>query len=205
MSKWKSLKPIHQDFLKEMENIGAGHAATALSQMLGRPIGMVVPEVTLCDINRLAEMIGEEEEQVSCISIAVTGDVSFDMVFLLKYASAISLANDLMGLLPSTYSEINDIVQSALNEVGNILIGSFLTAISTLTGLETRPSVPAYANDMLCAVMSAALLERGYYDEQVLAIGTRFTDNDVVIDGYLFMLPQYNVLRKIFESVGIKS
>ena len=120
MSKWKSLQPIHQDFLKEMENIGAGHAATALSQMLSRPIGMVVPEVTLCDINRLAEMIGEEEEQVSCISIAVTGDVSFDMIFLLKYDSAISLANDLMGLLPSTYSEINDIVQSALNEVGNI-------------------------------------------------------------------------------------
>lgn len=205
MNEWDKLTPMHRDFLKEMENIGAGHAATSLSQMLGRTIGMVVPEVNLYDIGQLPQIIGDEEELVSCVSIAVTGDISFDMIFILKYQSAISLANDLMGLPPSTYSEIDTIVQSALNEVGNILIGSFLTAISSLTGLETRPSVPAYANDMLGAVVSAALLERGYYDEQVLAIGTRFTDNEVIIDGYLFMLPKYHVLQKIFASVGIKS
>jgi chemotaxis protein CheC len=205
MNEWDKLKPVHQDFLKEMENIGAGHAATALSQMLDRTIGMEVPEVTFCNIEELCQVVGEEEELVSCISIAVTGDISFDMIFILKYESALSLANNLMKLPLFNCSEINTATQSVLNEVGNILIGSFLNALNSLTGLNTRSSVPAFANDMLGAVISAALLERGYYDDEVMVIGTRFYDNKVVIDGHLFMLPRYNVLKKIFESVGIKS
>ncbi len=205
MNKWDRLKPVHQDFLREMENIGAGHAATSLSKMLGKKIGMEVPETSLCNIGELCQIIGDEEELVSCISLEVTGDVSFDMIFLLKYRSALSLINDLMGVPLCTYKEMDSMMQSALNEVGNILTGSFLNAMSSLTGLDIRSSVPAFANDMLGAVLSAALFERGFYDDEVLVIGTRFYDNEVAIDGHLFMLPQYNVLEKIFKSVGINS
>lgn len=203
MGKWDKLQAIHLDVLKEIGNIGAGNAATSLSQMIGKKIDMEVPQAAVSDLNQLVQLFGDEEEVVICISLEVTGDTPSNVFFILKEQSALQLVDRLMGLLPGTYKEFDETAQSALQEVGNILTGSILNAMSSMTNLNMQPSVPAFAHDMLGAVLSAALLERGYFDDKALIIETRFYDEDVVIDGYFFMLPQADSLGKIFNSVGV--
>lgn len=203
MGKWDKLQSIHLDVLKEIGNIGAGNAATSLSQMMGVKIEIDVPEASIISVKELIEMIGNEEDLVVCINLDVTGDAPSIVFFIIKAESALQLVNRLLGLPLNSKQEIDDIAQSVLQEVGNILTGSILNAISSITGLFMQPSVPAYAFDMLGAVLSAALLERGCFEDEVLVIKTRYYDPEVVVDGYFFMLPQEVSLDKIFNSVGI--
>lgn len=203
MNKWDRLQAIHLDVLKEIGNIGVGNAATSLSQMIGKKIDMEVPQAAVSNLNQLIQVLGDDEEVVVCISLEVTGDTSANVFFILKEQSSLQLVDRLMGLAPGTYKELDDTGQSALQEVGNILTGSILNAMSSMTNLKMLSSVPAFANDMLGAVLSAALLERGYFDDMALIIETRFYDEDVAIDGYFFMLPQDDSLDKIFISVGV--
>jgi len=203
MKEWDKLQPIHMDFLREIGNIGAGNAVTSLAQMTGKKIDMEVPYARITTISQLFDIIGDEEELVSCINLAVNGDAPSTVFFLLKHSNALKLIDRLMGLPSGSTKNVDEMAQSVLNEIGNILTGSMINAMGNFTGLNMQPSVPAFANDMLGAVLSAALLERGYFDDNVLIIDTRFFDDDVVINGYLFMVPHDNALEIIFKSVGI--
>jgi chemotaxis protein CheC len=203
MSKWEKLQKMHLDVLKEIGNIGAGNAATSLAQMTGQKIDMEVPQVEVNNINKLIKLIGTEEEIVTCISLDVTGDAPSIVFFILKEKSALDLVNKMMSMPSGTFKKIDETAQSALQELGNILTGSILNAMSSMTNLNIMPSVPAFAHDMLGAVLSAAILERGYFDDNILIIETRFFDEDSTVDGYLFLLPQADSLEIIFKSVGI--
>ncbi len=203
MSKWEKLQSMHLDVLKEIGNIGAGNAATSLAQMIGEKIDMEVPQVEVNNINKLIKLIGSEEEIVVCISFEVTGDAPSNVFFIIKEKSALDLVNKMMNLPSGTLKEVDETAQSALQELGNILTGSILNAMSSMTNLNIMPSVPAFAYDMLGAVLSAAILERGYFDDNILIIETRFFDEDLAVDGYFFMLPQADSLEIIFKSIGI--
>lgn len=203
MVNWDSLQSIHLDVLKEIGNIGAGNAATSLAQLMGQKVDMEVPTAVVSEINKLITLIGDEEEVVVCVTLEVQGDAPSNVFFVLKEKSALQMVDSLMGLPKGTYKEIDETAQSALSEMGNILTGSMLNALSSMTGLSMMPSVPAFASDMLGAVLTTAMMESGYFDDRLLIIETRFFDESVVFDGYFFMLPHVGSLDKIFKSVGI--
>ena len=203
LSEWKKLQAIHFDVLKEIGNIGAGHAATSLAQLLDRKIDMDVPNAGVVNLQELIDTFGSGEELAVCINLLLEGDAPGTVLFLLDEKSSFLLVDLLMGMQPGTRTELDDMAQSAMQEVGNILTGSMLVALSNMTGLTLNPSVPALAHDMLAAVLSAALLERGIFDEKILLIETRFHDDNVSLMGYFFLIPEEGSLEIIFKSLGI--
>ncbi|MEW6661749.1 MAG: chemotaxis protein CheC [Bacillota bacterium] len=203
MSNWDSLTTLQIDALKEIGNIGIGNAATALATMVQRKINMEVPRAEIRQFEDIYSLVGNAEKVVSCVNLAVHGAAPGRILFLLDHPSSLCLMDLLMGYPPGTTKMIGEMETSALQEVGNILASSFLNAFSQVTGLNMAPSVPAFAHDMLGAILSSALIEAGYYAERSLVIQTAFHDEGVILHGHFFLLPETGALNIILNSLGI--
>lgn len=191
------------DVLQEISNIGAGNAATALSKLLNKRVNMEVPRAGVMPFNDIFKLVGSEEDIVSCVNFSVTGKLNSRILFLLTKETAFALVDLLSGKNVGVTQELDSFGQSVLQEIGNILCGSFLTAISEVTKLTFTPSVPAFAFDMLGAVLSAAFVEGGYFEEQALIIETQFYQEEVKINGHFFLVPEPESLNAIFRSLGL--
>ncbi|KKM12319.1 chemotaxis protein CheY [Clostridiales bacterium PH28_bin88] len=203
MINWDTLTAMQMDALREIGNIGAGNAATALAQMVQRKINMEVPKAGVMRFEDIFHLVGTEEEVVACVNFAVQGEAPGRILFVLNQASTFPLVDMLMGIPMGTTHELDDMGKSAVQEIGNILTGSFLSAFSQVTGITFLASVPALAFDMLGAVLSTALIEGGYYSDRVLVIETQFYEQDVRLNGHFFLLPKAEALTTILNALGI--
>ena len=204
MSKIKldSLDDTHYDVLKEIGNIGAGNATTALACLINEKIDMSVPKVTLSPFNQIADVFGSEETILAGILLGLEGDVNGMMMFLLTEQSAHNLVNILMGNPPDKLSDFTEMEMSALSEIGNIIAGSYLSALAGLTGLTITASIPYTAIDMAGALLSLPAIEYGKIGDKVLLIQTQFGENDFV-NGYFVMVPELDSYDKILTSLGL--
>lgn len=175
---------MYVDVLKEIGNIGAGNATTAMANMLNIRINMDVPRVELLTFQELGSAICPEDESIVGIYLEVTDDITGSMMFLMKLDSAHYLVNKLMGR-PADYAEdFDEMDMSALKEIGNIIAGSYLNALSAMTQLTIAPSVPYIAIDMAGAILSVPAIQFGKIGDNALMITTEFGD-EVMIEGYL--------------------
>lgn len=193
---------MYFDVLKEIGNIGAGNATTAMANMLNVKINMEVPRVELLDFKELGSAICPEDQAIVGIYLEVTQDISGSMMFLMTMDSAHYLVNRLMGRDPSYQEEFNEMDMSAMKEIGNIIAGSYLNALSSMTNLVIAPSVPYIAIDMAAAILSVPAIQFGQYGDNALLITTEFGD-DVMIEGYFILLPELESYDKILKSLGI--
>lgn len=203
MQTWDWLNSLQVDAIKEIGNIGAGNAATALAQMMNQRIEMSVPQAGVLPVEAIIHLVGDEEDLVACISTTVKGEAPSLVLLLLTAPSAFSLVDLLLGRQEGTTDSLGEMEKSVLTEVGNILTGSFLTAFSQMTGLTFVQSVPVLAFDMLGAVLSTALLEGGYYEDKVLVIETTFTGSQTHISSHFFLAPQAGSLSVILKAIGL--
>lgn len=198
---------LELDILKEIGNIGAGNATTALSQLINARIDMNVPKVAVLPFNELAEMIGGAETLVAGILFALEGDIDGMMLFVLRTNSAHMLVNQLIGCgqppTPET-GGFNEIEESALKEIGNIITGSYLSSISSLTNLRVVSSVPYLAVDMAGAILSVPAIEFGKMGDEALLIESQFKDMNVDISGYFILIPTMESYKRILNSLGIQ-
>lgn len=194
---------IYFDVLREIGNIGAGNATTAMASMLGVRIDMEVPKVELLTFQELGSAICPEDESIVGIYLEVSEDISGSMMFLMKLHSAHYLVNRLMGRSTDYDQEFDEMDMSALTEIGNIIAGSYLSALSSMTQLTIAPSVPYLAIDMAAAILSVPAIQFGQYGDNALLITTEFGD-EVMIDGYFILLPDLESYDKILQSLGIK-
>ena len=200
------LNDIQYDVLREIGNIGAGNATTALSQMLNQKMDMSVPKVALVPFNEISDVMGSEDQTVVGIMLGFEGDVEGMMMFLFDTKSAHHLVNTLMmrdkedGVEEG--AEFSDMDMSALNEIGNIVSGSYLTAISKLTNLKMISTVPEMTFDMIGALLSVPASEFGKYGDKLLLIQSQFGELDFV-NGYFLMIPELNSYDKLLESLGV--
>ena len=198
----EKVSETYLDVLKEIGNIGAGNAMTALSQMLNCKVDMKVPQVKLLDFNEVGAMMGGEEQVMVGVFLGVEGDITGSMMFLMKLDSAHYLVNKLMGR-PADYAEdFDEMDMSALKEIGNIIAGSYLNALSAMTQLTIAPSVPYIAIDMAGAILSVPAIQFGKIGDNALMITTEFGD-EVMIEGYFILLPDLESYEKILKSLGI--
>lgn len=197
-----NLNPIHYDVLREIGNIGAGNATTALAQLINMKIDMSVPKVALTPFKEIADIIGSEETILAGILLQLEGDVSGMMMFLLHLESAHHLVNVLMGNPIDKTDDFSEMEYSALNEIGNIISGSYLSALSSLTRLTITASVPSLSVDMAGALLSVPAIEFGKIGDKVLLIQTQFGEDDFV-NGYFLMIPELDSYDKILESLGL--
>lgn len=193
---------IYYDVLRELGNIGAGNATTALSVMLNRKMDMKVPKVVLVGFDELSRVVGGEEAIVSALYLFLEGDVRGSMMFMLDDASAHSLVNGLMGRPLDVNEPFQDMDLSALQEIGNIIAGSYLSALSSLTNLTISSSVPYLSIDMAAAILSIPAIEFGKVGDKALLIETQFGD-DLDINGYFLLIPELESYDVILKSLGL--
>ena len=190
------------DVLKEIGNIGAGNATTAIANMLGLRIDMSVPEVAFLPVEQLGSAIGSEDEIIVGILLGVEEDIDGSMMFLMDMASAHHIVNKLM-MRDDSYSEpFDEMDLSAIKEVGNIIAGSYLSALSGLTNLTIVPSVPFVAVDMAAAILSVPAVQFGIFGDNALMINTEFSD-DLGIKGHFILMPEEDSYAKILTALGI--
>ena len=204
----EELSGQYYDVLKELGNIGAGNATTALAQMLGSKVDMSVPQVQLLDFNVLGDTVGGEDEIMAGIYLQVEGDIQGNMMFIQKKVSAAHLINKMMaGMIEIKDEEVADyefgeMECSAIKEVGNIITGAYLNALSSLTNLKIYPSVPQLAIDMAGARLSVPAVEFGLFADKILLVQTKFSD-DVELDGFFILIPDMESYEKILTVLGV--
>ncbi|MGN0318940.1 MAG: chemotaxis protein CheC [Lachnospira sp.] len=198
------LNDMQYDVLREIGNIGAGNATTALSQMLSMKMNMSVPKVALVPFNEISSSIGDEDQTVVGILLGIEGDIDGMMMFIFDTKSAHHLVDKLMMKDNSidTDADFNEMEMSALNEIGNIVSGSYLTALSSLTGLKMISTVPAMTIDMVGALLSVPASEFGKYGDKLLFIQSQFGEDDFVT-GYFLLIPELESYDKILTSLGV--
>ncbi|MDU3580467.1 MAG: chemotaxis protein CheC [Clostridium butyricum] len=196
---YSSLSMIQLDALKEVSNIGAGNAATALSMLLSKKIDMSVPSVNVVRLEDVVEETGESE--VSSTVVRVLGDIAGNILLVFKEDTV----NKIIGKLVGTNEGINsEMGQSVLCEIANIISASYMNSIAQLTNLAIAPSVPAVAYDMLGAILTTTFIESNQYDEYILDIETIFLDEtEENIGGHFYYIPMPGSLEKILKSIGI--
>lgn len=200
-SNLEKLTPIQLDFLKELTNIGGGNAATALSQMVDRPIKMEVPMVKIFPYERLFSDIIEEEEKVDAVSIRILGDAPGNFLLVLKEEDALDLIPMILG--ENVERILDNMGVSVLQEVCNILCSSYINALSRLLNITLISSVPAFAQDMFGAILPTAYIEAGQIEDYLLVIENYFLVNNNRIKAHLFFIPHPGSLDKIFSTMNL--
>jgi chemotaxis protein CheC len=194
------------DFFREIENIGAGHAATALSMMMDRQITVSVPRAQLCSYNEITEILNGPENVVVGLLVGISDDLHGFILLVLDLEDARTLVSTLLGEPISQVSEdgaFNEMQLSVLREVANILIGSYITAISELTGLRIDASVPELVIDMAGAVMNLLAAAYGAYGDHALFLETRFADQAQCLYGHFFLIPDIKSYQTLLRKMGI--
>lgn len=195
-----SLDEAKIDVLREVCNVGAGHAATALSQLIGRRVDLEVPKVRLEDIGRVSAIAGGPDSLVAGLFFQILGEARGHIFMIFPEESArfiVSLAcgeNEIQSLE-------DEIHISAMKEVGNILVSAYLSAISQLSGLSLIPSVPGFAHDMAGSILDHVLIELSMLADKALVIETLFKEMDEKIDGHFFLLPDPQTLTATLRAV----
>lgn len=196
------------DVLKELGNIGAGNATTALAQLINCKVDMCVPQVKLLEFKEVGEIVGGEDKVMTSIFLQVEGDIDGSIMFMLSKTAAAHLVNKLMcGMLEidegsADEYDFGEMECSAIKEVGNIITGAYLNALSGLTNMKIYPSVPQLAIDMAGALLSVPAIEFGVFGDKILLIQTQFSD-DIVLDGFFILIPDIESYEKILRSLGV--
>lgn len=193
---------MYVDVLREIGNIGAGNATTAMSKMIGARINMNVPKVELLEASKLGGAICDEEETIVGIFLEVGGDISGSMMFLMKMDSAHQVVNKMMMRDPYYNADFDEMDLSVLREIGNIMAASYLNALSSLTNMRIMPSVPHISVDMAASILSVPAILFGQFGDNALFIETEFGDEDMM-QGYFILMPEQESYGKILASLGI--
>ena len=197
------MEGVYFDVLKEIGNIGAGNAATALSQIINRKIDMSVPRLNILPLSEVPDVVGGADTMVAGVYLRVFGPAPSSILFLLPRDSAFSLVDMAMSREHGTTESLSAMDESALMEIGNILAGSFLNALSYFTKMTLLPSLPALAVDMAGAILSVILIQLGQVGDYALVIETEFATEANDVRGHFFLIPDPGSLSVILGTLGV--
>lgn len=192
------------DVLKEVGNIGAGNAATALAKMISKKVDMKVPQVNVLDFGQVPEILGGAEEEVVGIFFKLEGEIEGSIMFVLDTKSALQLIELLMPGISS--DGFNDFSFSALQEIGNILAGSYISSLSSLSNLDIKISVPSLALDMAGAILSVPAIHFGLMGDKILIIENEFVElvEDDSVNGFFILIPEVDSYDTLLRSLGVQ-
>lgn len=205
MAKVRELRDAELDALKEVANIGAGHAATALSQLTGRRIMIDVPSVAVCQIEDAPAAISESDDVVAAILMHVLGDLTGRSLLLFPREGALLLVDMLLNKEPGTTKIFSELEQSSIKETANIITGAYLNGLSDFLGVMLLPSVPSLAVDLCAAVLSTTYLNFGQDRDSVIILDTRFRfePGDHSLSGHFVLLPDPSSLKVIRKAIRL--
>jgi chemotaxis protein CheC len=200
----RQLDAAQLDAMREIANIGAGHAATALSQMTGRGIMIEVPEVSIVPLEEVDRMLGEPDEVMAAVMMKVLGDITGRTVQVFPGNSAVTLTSILLGVPEPPFPDgFNDAHQSAIMEVGNIIVGAYLSALSEFMGKLLIMSIPGFAIDMAGAIMSTSYLNFGDEKDYVFCANTKMSLGDAQLRAHFLLIPDDASLQVMLREMRL--
>ena len=202
---YDELSSLELDTLKEIGSIGTGNAATALSQMLGKEVRITMPEVRIMGYNEAIEWIGGPEEITAGVLVKLSGQLSGIMLSVQQLDFVNLVLESMMERTIKDYMELGEIERSALTEVGNIMISTFINALSGLADLDIKLTVPAFTVDMQGAIMAVPMAEYGGQSNYIMTIGGNFICNGKEIPCRLLLSPDIRSLNFLLRKLGVNS
>ncbi len=192
------------DGLRDLSNMCAGHAATALSQMTNTRIMINVPRLTVVPLEEVPDVIGNPDEVVAAVLMHMLGDLTGRTLLIFPRNAAMRLAEMLLRRPEGSAHVFGELEQSAIKEAGNILSAAYMNALSDFMGLMLLPSVPSLVIDLCGAVMTTAYTNFGHERDVVFCIQTEFAMNgEDRVNGQFLLLPDVESLQKILESIRL--
>lgn len=198
------LNPIQLDVLREIGNIGTGNAATSLALMLAKTVKIQVPRIDILEYNAVTEVLGGPENMIVGMLLALDGDVTGMMMFLLQQDFAHMVLNALLGESLHDFSEVDEMGISALKEIGNIMAASYVNAISQLAGMSINISVPDICIDMAGAILSVPAIHFANVSDKIIFIEDEFTSDDERAVSHILLIPDVDSLQRIMTKLGIE-
>ena len=200
---YDQLTSLEIDTLREIGSIGTGNAATALSQMLGKEVRITMPEVRIMGYNEAIEWIGGPEAVTAGVLVKMSGDVGGIMLSVQTLELVNFILETMLGQGIGSYEELAGLEQSALIEIGNIMISAFVTALSGLAGININLTVPAFAVDMQGAILAVPMAEYGGMSDYLMTIGGNFVCNGQEIPSHLLLSPDLRSLEFLLRKLGV--
>jgi chemotaxis protein CheC len=195
------LNELQRDALKEVGNIGAGHAATALSQLLNTTVKLAEPTIDVLKFRDLSNRIGGAERSVAALHMYIRGEAPGQMVVLFDRDQAHEFVNVFIKRIIGDIQIFDSIVDSTLKELGNIIAGSYLTALISLTGINLLPSVPTLSYGSVQAAFRT--LMSILPDQDVFLIESQFLDKDRAVSGQFILIPETGSLQPLLSVFGV--
>ena len=205
MSDMMTLKPNQLDALREVANIGAGHAATALSQMTSNTIMITVPKIHVTRLEDAAAQLNSQDEPIAAVLMHMMGDLTGRTLLVFPQPTAVRMAELMLRRPVGSSGELGVLEQSAIKEAGNILAGAYMNALSEFMGLLLLPSPPSLHIDMSAAILTTTHLQFGSDKDQVVSVETEFMLKDAgeQLRGFFLLLPDAASLQAILRAVRL--
>ena len=203
MKTYEELNGLELDTIREIGSIGTGNAATALSSMLGCEVRIDMPEVRIMGYNEAIDWIGGPEVITAGVLVHMSGELNGIMLSVQQIEFVNLVLNRMVGHTVSDYMELTDLDRSALVEVGNIMISTFINALSSLAEITTHLTVPAFAVDMQGAILTVPMAEFGGQSDYIMTIGADFICHGQKVPCRLLLSPDIRCLNFLLKKLGV--
>lgn len=203
MKSFADMDEVSADILKELGNIGTGNAITSLAQMMGVPLDISSPNLRLAQVQEIYAMLEEAQKVETGILVEITGQVTGMFLFLIDENFTNEILDSILGERQRNILDLDAMDISALSEVGNIMCGSYIRALSSLTNMEIDVSVPSLCVDMGGAILSVPLARILSRSMEILLIENQFHINENFLFGRILFFPDPQCLQPILTKLGI--
>ena len=203
IERFEDMNAVALDVFREIGSIGVGNAATALSEVLGVRVRMKMQRVTIEGYDEAIASMGHPEDMVAAVLVEMGGDIQGIMLYMLKLDFINAILARLVGKYIEDFSQIDELSASALEETGNIIISSYVNAITKLAGLEVPLSVPSISVNMLGGILSVPMAMFGEVSDKLMMIQGEFLIGDTQLEGDLLLLPDIESLNFLLKKLGV--
>lgn len=203
LKSYEDMNLLELDVMKEISSIGTSHAATSLSKLLQKEVRISIPEVSVLGYDETVNRIGDIEELVAATLVQMSNEVNGLMLFIFKLDLANVVLEKLIGTRYESFEQLDELAYSALEEIGNIIICSYVNAFTQLVGVEIDLSVPSSTLNMLGGILTVPIAEYGYETDKLMYINAEFIIDGKKLSDGLLMLPNIASLNGILERLGV--
>ena len=200
---YEEMNALELDILKEIGSIGGGNAATALSSMMSAKINMSLPRVEILGFNEAIEKMGDPESVVAAIFVEMSGEIQGFMLFIVPQNFSDAILYRTLGKTGVELLEFEEIDTSVLTEIGNIVISSYVTALSSLTNVEVDLSVPQFTVNMLGGILSVPMAMMGQHSDRIMMVTGEFKIGEKALQSSLLLLPDVESLNILMKKLGV--
>lgn len=203
ISRYEEMSELTIDMLREIGSIGGGNAATALSSMLNAKVDMSLPEVKVLTFNAALNLLGDPEEVVAAIFVELSGELEGVILFILTKEFADAIVQRMLSKTSVDMMELDELDTSVLTEIGNIVISSYITALSSMSNVEVDLSVPQFTVNMLGGILSVPIAIIGQHSDRIMMIKGEFHIDGKSLNSDMLLLPDVKSLNVLMTKLGV--